>query len=141
MNYLELLTGTTGFINGDSGLDEIIEDLHGLLKENGRTVIIIDNLYYNHGRENLNLIKDCDNIVIYTQALYWERTEYLIKEFLKLKYVPKKVLFILNMHYRVKQMFQKVGKNLQKKGTKFYLAQHAIFEDEDSPIEINWLEE
>lgn len=140
MNYLELLTGTTGFINGDNGVDDIIEDLYGLLKENGRTVIVIDNLYYPHGRDNINLIKECDNIIIYTQAVYWERTEYLIKEFLKLKYVPKNVLFILNMHHRVKQMFQKVGMNLQKKGTKFYLAQYAIFENEDSPVEINWLE-
>lgn len=112
---LKSLTGVTGFLNGQEGLHSREEEMSDILIKMGKKVIVIDNLFKEP--DKLLKIVKCNNIVLSTTGLFADKLHPLIKTFEKLKYAPKKVIF---MGENTAMYFLGNARLLKKKGTKFY---------------------
>lgn len=128
---LEILQGTTAFLNGQSGLHDTEERFSKFLIKNNKSIVIIDNLFENAAR--LSEVAACDNLVLSTTGMFAEQLAPLIDAFEKLQYSPKTVIFIGE---NTALTFVSIARELKKNcGTKFFFLDIIDF----SLREINWI--
>lgn len=113
---IEKLKGITGFLNGQNGLHDREWKLSQYLKSIGKEILILDNLF-NENKKLTKIIK-CENIVLSTTGLYARKIDPILEIFIKMKYAPKKVIF---MSENTALFFCEIARDLKKKyKTKFY---------------------
>jgi hypothetical protein len=101
------INGKSVILEGDFHLGGLYPEIVDLMKENKKSFKIIKNLYAEP--QNLKYITDCDNLIIQTTGFNHEGLSLLIESFKKLRYVPKRVFFVLEEIYIKDPMFEGVN--------------------------------
>lgn len=112
--YLTELSGSFAFLEGDAVLDEHFFDVFKHLEQNGKNVVIINNLYRDPNR--LREVVHYDNILIFSTGVRRQYLANLVEIFDSLNYKPKSVIFL---HDSVIEIFHR--KILQMPHTQFYV--------------------